>query len=73
MRVQAITPRRLMEGIARLLKGDQVLSNPDHVARAAYEARMIETIAPAEAPAQTDQTITIAKESDPDREAEKVS
>jgi NAD(P)-dependent dehydrogenase (short-subunit alcohol dehydrogenase family) len=73
MRVQAITPRRLMEGIARLLKGDQVLSNPDHVARAAYEARMIETIAPAEAPAQTGETITIAKESDPDREAQKVS
>jgi NADP-dependent 3-hydroxy acid dehydrogenase YdfG len=73
MRVQAITPRRVMEGIARLLKGDQVLTNPDHVARAAYEARMVETIAPAEASAQADGTITIAKEAEPDRKAQKVS
>jgi hypothetical protein len=31
-----------------MLKGDQVLTNPDHAARAAYEARMAETIAAAE-------------------------
>jgi NAD(P)-dependent dehydrogenase (short-subunit alcohol dehydrogenase family) len=53
MRLRAVTPRRTMEGIARLLKGDQVLSNPDHEARAAYEARMMETIATAEAEAPT--------------------
>ena len=50
MRMRAIVPRRMMEGIARLLKGDEVLSNPDHTARAAYEARMVETIARAETP-----------------------
>jgi NADP-dependent 3-hydroxy acid dehydrogenase YdfG len=44
-RAQALVPRRVMEGIARVLKGDQVLMAPDHGARAAYEARMAETVA----------------------------
>ncbi len=43
-RAQALVPRRAMEFIARRLKGDQVLANPDHAARAAYEARMAKTI-----------------------------
>ncbi len=47
-RAQALLPRRANEAIARFLKGDQVLSNPDHTARAAYEARLAETIATAE-------------------------
>jgi NADP-dependent 3-hydroxy acid dehydrogenase YdfG len=49
VRFNALMPRRAMEAIGRVLKGDQVLANPDHRARAAYEARMVETIAPAEA------------------------
>jgi hypothetical protein len=44
-RSQALAPRRVMERIARMLKGDQVLAQPDHGARAAYEARMAETVA----------------------------
>jgi hypothetical protein len=44
-RSQALVPRRVMERIARLLKGDQVLMAPDHLARAAYEARMVTTVA----------------------------
>jgi NAD(P)-dependent dehydrogenase (short-subunit alcohol dehydrogenase family) len=44
-RSQALVPRRVMERIARTLKGDQVLMQPDHGARAAYEARMAETVA----------------------------
>ncbi len=51
-RAKAIVPLRVMEAVARALKGDQVLTNPDHVARAAYEARMAATIATAE-PATT--------------------
>ena len=47
VRFNAMMPRRVMEGMNRLLKGDQVLMAPDHGARAAYEARMVETIAPA--------------------------
>jgi NADP-dependent 3-hydroxy acid dehydrogenase YdfG len=48
VRFNALMPRRTMEAVNRLLKGDQVLMAPDHNARAAYEARMVETIAPAE-------------------------
>ena len=43
-RSQALVPRRVMERIARTLKGDQVLMQPDHGARAAYEARMASTV-----------------------------
>jgi NADP-dependent 3-hydroxy acid dehydrogenase YdfG len=44
VRLTALLPRRAAEGLGRLLKGDQVLAHPDHNARAAYEARMAETI-----------------------------
>jgi NADP-dependent 3-hydroxy acid dehydrogenase YdfG len=44
-RLNALMPRKAAEAIGRLLKGDQVLSHPDHVARAAYEARMQESVA----------------------------
>ena len=47
-RLNALMPRQATEAIGRFLKGDQVLSHPDHVARAAYEARMHETVALAE-------------------------
>jgi NAD(P)-dependent dehydrogenase (short-subunit alcohol dehydrogenase family) len=48
LRMQQVMPRRVVDALGRLFKGDQVLSNPDHGARAAYEARMAETIAAAE-------------------------
>jgi NAD(P)-dependent dehydrogenase (short-subunit alcohol dehydrogenase family) len=50
IRLNALMPRRAMEVIGRVLKSDHVLAHPDHTARAAYEARMVETIAPAELP-----------------------
>ncbi len=56
-RFNALMPRRAVEAIGRLMKGDQVLTRPDHAARAAYEKRMEETVAladeepPAPAPA----------------------
>jgi hypothetical protein len=46
-----------MEAVARALKGDQVLANPDHAARAAYEARMMETVAAAETPERERETV----------------
>jgi hypothetical protein len=58
VRVNALMPRRAMEAIGRVLKGDQVLAHPDHVARAAYEARM-------------EQTVSLAEE-EPEREKEVV-
>jgi hypothetical protein len=48
LRLTPVVPRRLAESIRHLLKGDQVLAHPDHRARAAYEARMQETIAGAD-------------------------
>ena len=44
VRFGALVPRRVAEGVGRLLKGDQVLAHPDHTARARYEARMAETV-----------------------------
>ncbi len=44
IRMQSILPRRMVDAVVRLLKADRVLSSPDHVARAAYEARMVATI-----------------------------
>jgi short-subunit dehydrogenase len=43
-RMKALVPTRVMEAIARFLKGDQVLASPDHGQRAEYEARISATI-----------------------------
>ncbi len=53
VRMNALMPRRAMEALGRLMKGDQVLAHPDHVARAAYEARMEQTIALADKEPET--------------------
>ncbi len=45
VRFNSLMPRRAVESVGRMLKGDQVLAQPDHVARAAYEARMEQTVA----------------------------
>jgi hypothetical protein len=45
VRPQALIPRAAMDLITQLLKGDQVLAHPDPVARAAYDARIGDTIA----------------------------
>ncbi|HWF71717.1 MAG TPA: SDR family oxidoreductase [Solirubrobacteraceae bacterium] len=45
---KALVPTPVAELVARLLKGDAVLVNPDHVARAAYEARMAQPVTGAE-------------------------
>ena len=52
VRFGAIMPRRTIDFIGRMLKGDQVLAQPDHVARAAYESRMAETVERAQAAAE---------------------
>jgi NAD(P)-dependent dehydrogenase (short-subunit alcohol dehydrogenase family) len=46
-RLKALVPLKAGDLIQRALKGDQVLVNPDHRARAAYEQRMRETISAA--------------------------
>ena len=65
VRFSAIMPRRAIEAIGRVLKGDQVLAQPDHAARAAYESRMTKTIEGA--PAAKSQP------AEPERETESVA
>ena len=48
LRSQQVMPRRVVDAIGHFFKGDQVLTQPDHGARAAYEARMAATIAAGE-------------------------
>jgi NAD(P)-dependent dehydrogenase (short-subunit alcohol dehydrogenase family) len=73
-RFNALLPRRAMEAVGRMLKGDQVLANPDHSARAAYEARMARTIAGAEPPATPSSSASPepAPPTSPEREKEAV-
>ncbi|HEY5318803.1 MAG TPA: SDR family oxidoreductase [Solirubrobacteraceae bacterium] len=47
---KALVPVAVSELVQHLLGGDRVLVNPDHAARAAYEARMARTISEAERP-----------------------
>ncbi len=56
-RFNALMPRRVVEAFGRLVKSDQVLWSPDHVARGAYEARMVETISAAEAPGEREKQV----------------
>jgi NAD(P)-dependent dehydrogenase (short-subunit alcohol dehydrogenase family) len=60
-RFNALMPRQLVEAVGRLLRGDHVLTNLDHAERAAYEARMAESIAHA-TPAAPPQTRHMAEE-----------
>jgi NAD(P)-dependent dehydrogenase (short-subunit alcohol dehydrogenase family) len=50
IRLTSLLPRRAAEAVGRMIKADQVLAHPDHGRRAAYEARMVETITQAETP-----------------------
>jgi NAD(P)-dependent dehydrogenase (short-subunit alcohol dehydrogenase family) len=56
VRLNALMPRRAAEAMGRAFKGDQVLTNPDHSARAAYESRMEQTVAAGEQPAEERET-----------------
>src|SRR5262249_15194808 len=49
MRFNLLIPRKAAEAIGRAMKSHLVPMHPDHGRRAAYEARMVETIAPAAA------------------------
>ncbi len=74
-RMGNLLPRKVMRAIGRALKSDQVLANPDHLKRAAYEARMTTTISgPAPAtPAQPAPPAAPASEADAGAESEPAS
>jgi NADP-dependent 3-hydroxy acid dehydrogenase YdfG len=69
VRFNALMPRKAMEAMGRFLKGDRVLTQPDHVARAAYEARMAETVARAQRPAEAPAEPAAAAAPERDKEA----
>ena len=82
VRFGALAPRTAVESFSRFLRGDQVLARPDHAARAAYEARMEQTIARgAQPPAESGKSEESAEsaapaasgESIPEREKQHVS
>jgi NAD(P)-dependent dehydrogenase (short-subunit alcohol dehydrogenase family) len=62
-RMNALLPRKAMEAYSRMLKGDQVLMAPDHQARAAYEARMVETVT-AQGPARISTSEGVERETE---------
>jgi len=66
MRAKALVPTSVSDLVARLIKGDEVLAKPDHAARAAYEARMAQTIADVDL--QAAETEPAAADSAPERE-----
>jgi NADP-dependent 3-hydroxy acid dehydrogenase YdfG len=73
VRTSAIMPRRVREALGRLLKGDEVLAKPDHVARAAYEKRMEETVAAVEQPAASSAPAAAGAEGRPDGQSASAS
>lgn len=75
VRFGALMPRRFMELMGRALKGDQVLAQPDHAARAAYERRMEQTVAAGSSQAaEPPPAVAAAAEPDqPSRETEAVA
>jgi NAD(P)-dependent dehydrogenase (short-subunit alcohol dehydrogenase family) len=52
LRISALLPRRAVETISQAMGSTDVMKNPDHVARAAYEARMAETVQAAKTAAE---------------------
>lgn len=72
LRLTALLPQRARDAIGKAVGGD-VLTHPDHVARAAYEARMARTIHGAGEPALTPAVAdpAAAKPAEPEAEPEK--
>lgn len=78
LRITALLPQRARDAVGRAIGGD-VITRPDHAARAAYEARMAQTIAAGAeqapeppAPQPDESAATEAAEPTPQREKEAV-
>jgi NAD(P)-dependent dehydrogenase (short-subunit alcohol dehydrogenase family) len=67
---KALVPTAVSELVARLIKGDAVLVDPDHVARAAYEARMRQTVALVESSQEPEAAAPQATTPEPEPEAQ---
>jgi NAD(P)-dependent dehydrogenase (short-subunit alcohol dehydrogenase family) len=69
MRIGALLPLRARDALSKVSGGDQAVTNPDHAARAAYEARMAKTIEATE-PAASEATPDPLSEPAPEPERE---
>jgi hypothetical protein len=67
MRFGHVLPRSVADFVTKVLKGDQVLVNPDHLLREAYEKRTGDTPELTQAPPEVPVAATAAVE--PEREA----
>ena len=65
MKLGQVLPRSVADFVTRVLKGDQVLVNPDHLLREAYEKRTGDKPALTEAPP----TVSVAAASAPSETA----
>jgi hypothetical protein len=69
MKLAQVLPRSVADFVTKVLKGDQVLVNPDHLLREAYEKRTADkpelTAAPPAVPVTADATTA----AEPEREA----
>ncbi len=54
VRLTALLPLRVSDAGARMLKADQALTQPDHSERAAYEARVSQTVSAADEERETE-------------------
>ena len=54
VRLTALLPLRVSDAVARMLKADQALTQPDHSERAAYEARVSQTVSAADEERETE-------------------
>lgn len=71
LRLTALLPQRARDAIAKAMGSGDAITQPDHAARAAYEARMARTIAAAEQPARAAAPESAVAD-EPEREKETV-
>ncbi|MGA2011259.1 MAG: SDR family oxidoreductase [Solirubrobacteraceae bacterium] len=72
LRSMNVVPRQVADFVTKVLKGDQVLVNPDHLARGAYEQRTAVTAQPAAPESATPAAAADAEtDGEPEREREK--
>jgi NADP-dependent 3-hydroxy acid dehydrogenase YdfG len=72
-RFMYVVPRSVADFITKVLKGDQVLVNPDHLLRSAYEQRTSDVPGAPPAPAAPSESAPAAESEPAEREAETVS
>jgi hypothetical protein len=69
MRLAQVLPRSVADAVTKVLKGDQVLVNPDHLLREAYEKRTGDRPALTKAPPAVPVAENASAAAEPEKEA----